>query len=182
MCTCLLAVQNFFWKNSSFIWMPTAERGTTHWDIWWGMCMFRVLMYKCTLTYITRDIFPLARQRLLHRVKVHLSLTLTEGTCRLSLQQTPAGQNGLKRQLHPASCMCQLIFLEGLPYACVYVILYKLHTCPQMPPTTFKIQFPMILHHISLLLPTWNPSHSSVCLPVAIPTGQGWYMEQYSLP
>lgn len=29
-CTCLLAVQNFFWKNSSFIWMPTAERETTH--------------------------------------------------------------------------------------------------------------------------------------------------------
>ncbi len=29
-CTCLLAVQNFFWKNSSFIWMPTAERKTTH--------------------------------------------------------------------------------------------------------------------------------------------------------
>lgn len=46
MCTCLLAVQNFFWKNSSFIWMPTAERGTIHWDIWWGMCMFRVLMHS----------------------------------------------------------------------------------------------------------------------------------------
>lgn len=28
-CTCLLAVQNFFWKNSSFIWIPTAERGET---------------------------------------------------------------------------------------------------------------------------------------------------------
>lgn len=24
--TCLLAVQNFLWKKSSFIWMPTAER------------------------------------------------------------------------------------------------------------------------------------------------------------
>lgn len=25
-CTCLQAVQNFLWKNSSFIWIPTAER------------------------------------------------------------------------------------------------------------------------------------------------------------
>lgn len=28
MVTCLQAVQNFLWKNSSFIWIPTAEQMT----------------------------------------------------------------------------------------------------------------------------------------------------------
>lgn len=58
--TCLLAVQNFFWKNSSFIWMPTAERGTTHTQTWWqGTFMFGALK---SVICITKDIIPRARR------------------------------------------------------------------------------------------------------------------------
>lgn len=58
--TCLLAVQNFFWKNSSFIWMPTAERGTTHTETWWqGTFMFGALK---SVICITKDIIPRARK------------------------------------------------------------------------------------------------------------------------
>ncbi len=122
-CTCLLAVQNFFWKNSSFIWMPTAERGTTqslrHGK---GTCV-------CCVCWSGRTLWSVSQQKssfrqegdyeYTHRVKVHFSLTPTEGTHSLLMQQTPAGQNGPKGQLHPASYMCQLIFLEGLVYVCV---------------------------------------------------------------
>lgn len=176
--TCLLAVQNFFWKNSSFIWMPTAERGTTHTETWWqGTFMFGALK---SVICITKDIIPRARkeggrerrrerERLPHRLHVHLSLTPTEGTHPLSSQQTAAGKNGPKRQLRPVSnSPVSLVIWEAKVYVgacvclCVWVcesacvIIQYLHTAAA--------------NHISAVshdskpdfssLRTWNWSHS----------------------
>lgn len=75
---------------------------------------------------------------------------------------------GQKGQLHSAHTCVSLFVWKGV---CVYAILYCLHTCSQMALTTLKMQFHTILDQTSLSVPTWNPSHSSVCLPVVIPTG-----------
>lgn len=98
----------------------------------WDMGMSSMLTCKATAICITTDIIPLARSRLIHSVKVHLLLTLTEGTYPVSLHQTPASHMG------------HLIYLEAWMYVCVF-ILYFLHTCPQMTQNTLKKQFHMRL-------------------------------------
>lgn len=137
------------------------------------MCVVCVLKCKCTVIFIQQKL-PYRQERdcwYTHRVKVHLSLTPAErkDTKTLPLQQTPAGQNGPKGQLHPASYMCQFILQEG--YVCVCVCMQYCTVYTQMALTTLKMQFHTILKQTSLSVPTWNPSHSSVCLPVVIPTG-----------
>lgn len=147
MCTCLLAVQNFFWKNSSFIWMPTAERESTesqrrnNWTCACSVCWSASALWSLSLQ---ESSYRQERYYLnTHRVRVHLLWTPTEGK-----------DTHIRRK---AKCVH------------LYIILYCLHTCAQMLLTTLKMWFHTILNPTSLSVSTWNPSHSS--LPVVIPVG-----------
>lgn len=135
------------------------------------MCVFRVLKCECAVIFITIEVILQARERLFIYTQSlsesFINPNWGKETYKLPLQQIPAGQKGtiIPCIIHTSA------YFSGRASVCVNVTLYFLHTCSQMLLTTLKMQFHTILNQTSFSVPTWNPSHSSVCLPVVIPTG-----------